>query len=161
MGREQIHGNSASLGHRRNACKLPRRSAMTNETFQSDGFSFGRSTVVPRRRELSYDRAVVELGDRAFELLLALIDARGEAISKDRLMMLVRPGRIVEKTHLKARFRFCVALSAMIEAGYAPLPAEAINLSACSTTRRVSSFHLSCHCTNCRPSSVCIHARCS
>ena len=76
---------------------------MTNETFQSDGFSFGRSTVVRRRRELSYDGAVVELGDRAFELLLALIDARGEAVSKDRLMTLVWPGRIVEENTLESQ----------------------------------------------------------
>jgi DNA-binding winged helix-turn-helix (wHTH) protein len=46
---------------------------------------------------------MVELGDRAFELLLALIDARGEAISKDRLMTLVWPGRIVEENTLESQ----------------------------------------------------------
>jgi DNA-binding winged helix-turn-helix (wHTH) protein len=47
---------------------------------------FGRFRVVPHRRELLADGRPVKLGGRAFDMLMALIDARGEVVSKDALM---------------------------------------------------------------------------
>ena len=63
---------------------------------------FGRYTVSPQRRELMEDGAPVELGGRAFDLLLALISGGGKVISNEALMNQVWPGRVVEDNSLHA-----------------------------------------------------------
>jgi len=45
-------------------------------------FEFGRFRVLVHRRELLADDRRVELGGRAFDLLMALIEARGAVVSK-------------------------------------------------------------------------------
>jgi predicted ATPase/DNA-binding winged helix-turn-helix (wHTH) protein len=62
---------------------------------------FGRFKVVPHRRELLADGEAVELTGRLFDLLMALINARGTVVSKDHLMRQVWPGRIVEENSLQ------------------------------------------------------------
>src|SRR5262249_24373479 len=64
---------------------------------------FGRFKVVAHRRELLADGKSVTLDGRAFETLLALIDARGTVIDKELLMRRVWPDRIVEENNLQAR----------------------------------------------------------
>src|SRR3989442_256125 len=64
---------------------------------------FGRFKVVRHRRELLADGRPVELGARAFETLVALIDARGTVLGKDELMRRVWPDRIVEENNLAAQ----------------------------------------------------------
>src|SRR2546425_1347957 len=64
---------------------------------------FGRFKVVPHRRELIADGKPVTLGGRAFDTLLALIDAGGSVIDKDLLMRRVWPDRIVEENNLQSR----------------------------------------------------------
>src|SRR5262245_20253718 len=64
---------------------------------------FGRFTVVPHRRELLADGKAVALGGRAFDTLLALIDAGGSVFDKDALMHRVWPDRIVEENNLQAQ----------------------------------------------------------
>jgi DNA-binding winged helix-turn-helix (wHTH) protein len=64
---------------------------------------FGRFRVLLRRRELLADNRPVELGGRAFDVLMALIDARAAVVSKDALMERVWPGRIVEENNLQAQ----------------------------------------------------------
>src|SRR5438445_11858381 len=61
---------------------------------------FGRFKVVRRRRELLADDRPVELGGRAFDTLMALIDARGTVLDKDQLMSLVWPDRVVDENNL-------------------------------------------------------------
>jgi hypothetical protein len=56
--------------------------------------------ILPHRRELLADGRPVKLGGRAFDMLMALIDARGEVISKDALMARVWPDRVVEEKNL-------------------------------------------------------------
>src|SRR5689334_1539059 len=63
--------------------------------------AFGRFRLLPRRRELLADGAPVRLGGRAFDILVALIEARGTVVSKDALMATVWPGRIVEENNLQ------------------------------------------------------------
>jgi DNA-binding winged helix-turn-helix (wHTH) protein len=60
------------------------------------GVAFGRFRVLPDRRELLADGRPVELGGRAFDVLMALIEARGAAIAKDALMARVWPDRMVQ-----------------------------------------------------------------
>jgi predicted ATPase/DNA-binding winged helix-turn-helix (wHTH) protein len=64
---------------------------------------FGRFRALPHRRELLADNRPVELGGRAFDVLMALIEARGAVISKDALIERVWPGRIVEENNLQVQ----------------------------------------------------------
>jgi predicted ATPase/DNA-binding winged helix-turn-helix (wHTH) protein len=61
---------------------------------------FGHFGIVPHRRELLADGRSIKLGGRAFDMLMALMDARGEVVSKDALMARVWPGRIVAEKNL-------------------------------------------------------------
>src|SRR5215471_2830024 len=64
---------------------------------------FGRFKVVRHRRELLVDGRPVELGGRAFDTLMALIDARGTVLTKDELMSRVWHDRVVEENNLPAQ----------------------------------------------------------
>jgi len=64
---------------------------------------FGRFAVLPHRRELLAEGRPVELGGRAFDVLMALIEASGVVVSKDMLMERVWPNRIVEENSLQAQ----------------------------------------------------------
>src|SRR5258708_12721192 len=65
--------------------------------------AFGRFRVLPHRRELLADGRPIKLGGRAFDVLLALIEARGAVVGKDALLARVWPGRIVEENSLQAQ----------------------------------------------------------
>jgi predicted ATPase/DNA-binding winged helix-turn-helix (wHTH) protein len=64
---------------------------------------FGPFTVLPHRRELLSNRAPIELGGRAFDVLMALIEARGTVLSRDELMSRVWPARVVEENNLQVQ----------------------------------------------------------
>src|SRR6266404_5820878 len=61
---------------------------------------FGRFKVVRHRRELLADGQPVELGGRAFDTLVALLDARGTVLGKDELMSRVWSDRIGREAEL-------------------------------------------------------------
>jgi DNA-binding winged helix-turn-helix (wHTH) protein len=63
--------------------------------------AFGRFLLSPDRRELLADGRPVKLGGRAFDVLMALLEARGGVVSKDALMERVWPDRIVEENNLQ------------------------------------------------------------
>jgi len=65
--------------------------------------AFGRFRVLPHRRELLADGRPIKLGGRAFDVLMALIEARGAVVGKDALMARVWPNRIVEENSLQAQ----------------------------------------------------------
>ena len=67
------------------------------------GIAFGRFQVSPDRREVLADGRPVKLGGRAFDVLMALIEARGAVVSKDALMTRVWPGRIIEENSLASQ----------------------------------------------------------
>ena len=69
----------------------------------SAAVAFGRFLVRPHRRELLADGQPVKLGGRAFDVLLALIEARGAVVTKDALMTRVWPDRIVEENALQSQ----------------------------------------------------------
>src|SRR5258705_12107870 len=69
----------------------------------SAGVAFGRFLVLPHRRELLADGQPIQLGGRAFDVLIALIEARGAVLSKDALMTRVWPDRIVEENALQSQ----------------------------------------------------------
>ncbi|HEX3521934.1 MAG TPA: winged helix-turn-helix domain-containing protein, partial [Stellaceae bacterium] len=67
------------------------------------GLTFGRFRVLAERRELLADGRPIKLGGRAFDVLMALIEARGAVVSKDAMMARVWPGRTIEENSLAAQ----------------------------------------------------------
>src|SRR5262249_3864791 len=72
--------------------------AAENETFQFGGFRLLR-----RQRKLLVDGTKIELGSRAFDLLLVLLEADGSLVTKDELLRRVWPGIIVTEANLKVQ----------------------------------------------------------
>jgi predicted ATPase/DNA-binding winged helix-turn-helix (wHTH) protein len=68
-------------------------------------FEFGRFKILPQRREVFVDGQPMELGGRAFDALVVLIEANGAVVRKDELMSRVWPGRIVEDNNLHAQIK--------------------------------------------------------
>ena len=64
---------------------------------------FGRFRVLLHRRQLVADGVPIELGARAFELLLALLEADGALVTKDELMSRGWPGIFVAEDNLKVQ----------------------------------------------------------
>ena len=64
-------------------------------------FEFGRSRVLLRQRQLFVDGVPVELGTRAFDLLLILLEADGALVTKEELLDRVWPSVIVSEENLK------------------------------------------------------------
>ncbi len=61
---------------------------------------FGRFRLLPHRRELRADGVAVELGSRAFDVLMVLTGARGALVTKDEIMARVWPDTVVEENNL-------------------------------------------------------------
>ena len=84
---------------------------MTNSAFPTlDGanrssaeasLEFGRFRVLLRQRQLLADGVPIELGTRAFELLLALLEGNGSLVSKEQLLTRVWPGIAVAEDTVK------------------------------------------------------------
>ena len=72
--------------------------AMERASETPAGVAFGRFQVLPHRRELLPDGLPIKLGGRAFDVLMALIEARGEVVSKDALM-----ARVVVENSLQSQ----------------------------------------------------------
>jgi DNA-binding winged helix-turn-helix (wHTH) protein len=66
---------------------------------------FGRFRILPHRREILADGRPIELGGRAYDVLMALIEANGAVVTKDELINRVCPGRIIEEGNLRAQIR--------------------------------------------------------
>src|ERR1700751_5571911 len=66
------------------------------------GVAFGRFRVGPHRREVLADDQPIKLGGRAFDVLMALIEARGEVV-RDALIARVWPDRVVEEHNLEVQ----------------------------------------------------------
>src|SRR6516164_10183992 len=63
---------------------------------------FGRFSILPYRRQLLAEGRPIRLGGRAFDLLLALLEAPGAVVGKDELLRRIWPGRIVEENRLQS-----------------------------------------------------------
>src|SRR5262245_51108524 len=81
--------------------QFPGRPACADDA--QPAIAFGRFTVLPARRELTADGRRVEMGERAFDVLLALIEASGTVVSKDELLSRVWPRKVVEENNLQVQ----------------------------------------------------------
>jgi DNA-binding winged helix-turn-helix (wHTH) protein len=68
----------------------------------SETFRFGSFRLIPAERELLCGGVPVELGPRAFDLLLALVRRSGRLATKDELMVEVWSRTVVEENNLQA-----------------------------------------------------------
>src|SRR6267142_1168284 len=64
---------------------------------------FGRFRVLLRQRQLAADGVPIELGTRALDLLLVLLEADGSLVTKDELLSHVWPGIVVAEENLKVQ----------------------------------------------------------
>lgn len=108
-------------------------------------YAFGPYLLIPARRALLAEGQEVALRGRAFDLLLALIERRDRVVTKEELLELVWPGRVVEEGNLTVHvaglrkllgqgviatlsgrgYRFVAPVSETPGAPQAPLPAAA------------------------------------
>ena len=78
--------------------------ASRSSSAKADGvLEFGRFRVLLRQRQLLADGAPVELGTRAFDLLLVLLAADGLLVSKEELLRRVWQGIVVSEENLKVQ----------------------------------------------------------
>ena len=73
----------------------------TNHSAAEASFEFGRFRVLLRERLLLADDVPIELGTRAFELLLALLEADGSPVTKEQLLTRVWQGIVVAEDNVK------------------------------------------------------------
>src|SRR5258705_2526326 len=66
-------------------------------------YRFGRFELQPNRRRLLNDGHPVELGHRAIDVLLALVERAGQLVTKGQLLGLVWPGVVVEENNLQVQ----------------------------------------------------------
>jgi len=64
-------------------------------------FAFGPFQLLAARRELLAHGVPVTLGQRAFEILLVLVNRHGQLVTKDELMAEVWPGVVVEENNIQ------------------------------------------------------------
>jgi DNA-binding winged helix-turn-helix (wHTH) protein len=80
---------------------LQQGGSLAHPSTAGEALAFGRFRVLLRRRQLLADGVPVEIGTRAFDLLLALLDADGSLVTKEELLSRVWPGIIVCEENLK------------------------------------------------------------
>jgi DNA-binding winged helix-turn-helix (wHTH) protein len=66
-----------------------------------EAIGFRRFHVLLRRRQLLADGVPVDLGTRAFDLLLVLLEADGSLVTKEELMSRVWPGIVVSQENTR------------------------------------------------------------
>ena len=64
---------------------------------------FGRFRLFTRQRELRSGDVTVPLGSRAFDVLLILVEAEGELVTKEELLARVWPGAVVEESNIQVQ----------------------------------------------------------
>ena len=82
---------------------LPHHATWRSSVSAEAAIEFGRFRVLLRRRRLLADGVPVELGTRAFDLLLVLLEADGGLIRKEELLNRVWPGIVVSEENLKVQ----------------------------------------------------------
>jgi DNA-binding winged helix-turn-helix (wHTH) protein len=65
--------------------------------------AFGRFNVLLRQRQLFANGVPIELGTRALDVLLVLLEADGSLVTKDELLSRAWPGIVVAEENLKVQ----------------------------------------------------------
>jgi DNA-binding winged helix-turn-helix (wHTH) protein len=70
---------------------------------QGEALEFGRFRVRLRQRQLLADGMPIQLGTRAFDVLMALIEADGSLVTKEKLLARAWPGIVVAPESVKVQ----------------------------------------------------------
>lgn len=70
---------------------------------ESAAFGFGRFRVLPRSRQLFVDGELVDIGSRAFDLLILLVQGSGAVVTKREIMRHLWPDTIVDESNLRVQ----------------------------------------------------------
>src|SRR5579863_2133299 len=102
MQPDLLAGKSRGILHRPSDSRIdPRMIEWPTASRPADvTLEFRRFCLLPRQRRLLADCVPIELGGRALDLLLVLIEAGGKLVSKDELLRLVWSGVVVEENNL-------------------------------------------------------------
>jgi DNA-binding winged helix-turn-helix (wHTH) protein len=82
---------------------LPHHATWWSSVSAEAAIEFGRFRVLLRRRRLLADGVPVEIGTRAFDLLLVLLEADGALVTKNELLNRVWPDIVVSEANLKVQ----------------------------------------------------------
>ena len=83
---------------------MPRNVPAAEMTERPDPvYRFGRFELLTQRRQLLQDGVPVPLGQRAFDLLVVLVERAGDLVTKDELLERAWPGLIVEENNLQVQ----------------------------------------------------------
>jgi DNA-binding winged helix-turn-helix (wHTH) protein len=82
---------------------LPHHATCGSSEGAEAAIEFGRFRVLLRQRWLLADGVPVEVGTRAFDLLLVLLEADGALVTKRELLSRVWPGMVVSVENLKVQ----------------------------------------------------------
>jgi DNA-binding winged helix-turn-helix (wHTH) protein len=80
---------------------LPHHATWRSSVSAEAAIEFGRFRVLLRPRRLLADGVPVEIGTRAFDLLLVLLEADGALVTKKELLNRVWPSVVVSEENLK------------------------------------------------------------
>src|SRR5579883_2024126 len=70
---------------------------------ENGGIRFRRFHVLPADRQLIRDSRAIDLGSRAFDILMILLDRRGAVVSRHEIQEYVWPSMIVEESNLRVQ----------------------------------------------------------
>jgi predicted ATPase/DNA-binding winged helix-turn-helix (wHTH) protein len=80
--------------------RVAKQKSASHVSDDTSAIAFGKYRVFPRRRQLFAAQRVVELGGRAFEVLLALLEAEGRLVTKEELLRRVWPNTVVDEHNI-------------------------------------------------------------
>jgi len=78
----------------------PARLASNNNNVTATSYRFGSFELQPQQRRLVAAGKAVEVGPRAFDVLVLLVERAGELVTKDELFARAWPGLVVEENNL-------------------------------------------------------------
>jgi DNA-binding winged helix-turn-helix (wHTH) protein len=82
---------------------IPREVVARHVLLPTPAMSFGRFDILPQRRLLLELDRPIQIGSRAFDILVALVERAGELVSKGELMARGWPNTFVEESNLKVQ----------------------------------------------------------
>ena len=82
---------------------VPHHTTWWSSVSAEAAIEFGRFRMLLRRRQLLADSVPIEIGSRAFDLLLILLKSDGALVTKEELLNRVWPGVVVADENLKVQ----------------------------------------------------------
>jgi DNA-binding winged helix-turn-helix (wHTH) protein len=79
------------------------KSLLEKHAAEPEAFKFGPYCLIPRRRQLLLGQDQIELGSRAFDILVLLVKRCGDVVSSQQLFEHAWPDMIVEGSNIRVQ----------------------------------------------------------